>query len=712
MNQLEQEKYSEIKQVVNVISIRVALPLFFVFWLLDLIYVPQYKWEFLALRCLIIPTVLIIRWWLQRVSTFHEAERVALFLAFMCASIINTMIFTIGQGALYGIALHLVAVGGLSFAPWSRRYFGLAALLIYGPYLAIEASYLDGSGAYSHLAVTTFFIFGMIILTWVIKSFREKMRAQEVSIRQDLELEINKRKQTEQELIVARDQAVAATRAKESFLANMSHEIRTPLTAIIGYADSGLDRDQTIGQRVDALKIIRRSGHHLLSIINDILDFSKIEAGELQVEKLPINPLQQVAEVESLVIGLANGKGLDFGVDYEFPIPETIQSDSVRIKQILLNLCGNAIKFTDTGSVHIAVQYEAISRKLNFRVKDTGIGMTAEQLDKIFKPFQQADNSTARRFGGTGLGLSLSKTLADLLGGELSVRSEPGKGSIFEFSLQLEESADEKLITCVDEISIDHDSGNPNTAVKLLMGDILLAEDNKTNQQLIRMYLEKMGARVSCADNGEIAVKLAQQHRYDLVYMDMQMPILSGIEAVYKLRDGGYAAPIVMLTANATPEDKAQCMQAGTDDFVTKPIVRQKLYEMTARYLQPAEQASSVDTAIYSKLLDDEPEFKDILQSYHKYLEKFHQQIIESHQSGDQAKFRRILHDLKGTAGGYGYPQLTQLAEQIEIQNKQRDRESVAILLDQLNAMCERIYIGLRESLEQQESKMNGGIMI
>ena len=697
MSSLEQEKLSEIKQIITVISNKVAVPLYFLFWFLDLIYVPQYKWEFLGIRFSIIPTVLIVHWWLKYTDTIRQAEYAGLFLAFMCASIINTMIFIIGQGALYFIPLHLVAIGSLSFIPWNNRNFFIAILLIYGPYLTMEALWMEQANSAAEFSVNVFFIIGIIIVTWVIKSYREKLHNLELSMRLDLENEIEKRKQTEEELTLARDSALAATRAKESFLANMSHEIRTPLTAIIGYADTGLDNDQTTQQRITALKIIRRSGDHLVGLINDILDFSKIEAGELQIEKTLINPLQQVYEVESIIMGHANKKGLKVVVDYTFPMPKEINSDAVRIKQVLINLCNNAIKFTDSGEVKITIQYDSKQHQLKFLVKDTGIGMSSEQLEKIFKPFKQADSSTSRRYGGTGLGLSLSTQLAELLGGQLTVNSEIGKGSTFIFCLNLDETFDETFFNNIDEVTFNKEDYNDNVVKQRpLKGNILLVEDNAVNKELFRMYLEKMGATVTCAGNGSIAVSLAQQHNYDLIYMDMQMPVMSGIEAVKILRYEEYNGPIVILTANATYDDKAKGMGAGVNDFITKPIVRQKLYETTARYLETVI-STSYQEPIYSALIEEEPIFEDLLYNFIDSLRKMQQQIIYTFRNKEFYALAQVIHDLKGTAGGFGYPDLTKLAEEIESRLKEKDNQAIEDLLEKLEVMCERIYQGAQQ---------------
>ena len=697
MSNLEKEKLSEIKQALTIISNQVAVPLYFLFWLLDLIYVPQYKWEFLGLRFLIIPTALIVHWWLKYTDTVRQAEYVGLFLAFMCASILNMMIYIIGEGALYFIPLHLVAIGGLSFIPWSNRNFVIVALIIYAPYLIMEASWLKNTNNIAQFSVNVFFIAGVVAVTWVIKSYREKLRSLELSMRIDLENEIEKRIQTEEELTIARDSAVAATRAKESFLANMSHEIRTPLTSIIGYADTGLDQDQTTQQRITALKTIHRSGDHLLSLINDILDFSKIEAGELYVEKIPINPLQTVYEVESIILGQANKKGLNFIIDYTFPMLKEIHSDAIRIKQVLINLCNNAIKFTDTGAVKITIQFDPKQHQLNFIVNDTGIGMTSEQLDKIFKPFKQADSSTSRRYGGTGLGLSLSTQLAELLGGQLTVNSEIGKGSTFTLCLNLDEKSEEKYFNNIDEVTFNKDDYNSNVVKqKPLRGNILLVEDNAVNQELIQMYLEKMGANVTCAGNGSIAVSLAKRQSYDLIYMDMQMPVMSGMEAVKILRKEGHSEPIVMLTANATSDDKSQCMDAGANDFVTKPIIRQTLYKTTARYLETTV-SNSYQEPIYSALIQEEPRFEDLLYNFIDSLRQMEKQIIKTFRNNEFYALAQVIHDLKGTAGGFGYPELTKLAEEIEIRIKEKNYQEIEDLLEMLEVMCERIYQGAQQ---------------
>lgn len=391
-----------------------------------------------------------------------------------------------------------------------------------------------------------------------------------------------------EELKKSKETADAANQAKSSFLANVSHEIRTPLTSIIGYAESALDEDQTMEQRIAALQTIRQSSGHLLNLINDLLDFSKIEADALDIENTSTHPLQVVSEVESIMVGQARKKSLDFFVDYTFPFPARIMSDPLRLKQILLNICSNAIKFTHHGSIRIALDYNQDEDTLSFTVKDTGIGMTPEQLQKIFKPFKQADASISRRFGGTGLGLSLSKRLANLLNGDLQVTSDLGTGS--EFTLTLKQVqlgiTPAKLINSLEEIANSQQSQQSQLSAEAMSGDILLVEDNEMIQQLLKTYLTKMGLHVSVAENGVIAVNLAQQHNYDLIYMDMQMPVMSGIDAVKVLRKNDYRGPIVMLTANATLADRNLCKEAGSDDFLTKPVNRQQLYETTQKYLK------------------------------------------------------------------------------------------------------------------------------
>ncbi|MGD8785024.1 MAG: ATP-binding protein [Thioalkalispiraceae bacterium] len=390
--------------------------------------------------------------------------------------------------------------------------------------------------------------------------------------------------ETEQ-LRESKEAAERANQAKSTFLANMSHEIRTPLTTILGFSDTALDDDQTDSQRIAALKAIRDSGHHLFNLINEILDFSKIEAGALDIEKARVSTLTLISEVDSIISGLAKNKNLNFVVNRQFPLPAAIQSDALRLKQILLNLCSNAIKFTDSGEVSLDVTFVSATNELKFEVIDSGIGMTPEQIKQIFKPFKQADSSTSRRFGGTGLGLSLSARLAELLGGRLHVESEAGKGSVFQLILTVDEVDSGEILNAESDAKVATEINHKANEMLPLKGSVLLVDDSEMNQQLLGAYLNKMGVDLTISDNGESAVSLAQQTDYDLIYMDMQMPVMSGEDAVKKLRELGYSKPIIMLTANATLEDRNLCKDAGSDDFLTKPVTRKKLYEVTARYL-------------------------------------------------------------------------------------------------------------------------------
>ena len=392
--------------------------------------------------------------------------------------------------------------------------------------------------------------------------------------------------------------AEAATKTKSEFLANMSHEIRTPMAAILGYADILLnDADkQTHQQRVDALKTIQRNGLYLLELMNDILDLSKIEAGRVELERDQCSPMQVVSDVISLMEVRAAAKNLLLQVEYDGPVPETIESDPLRLRQVLINLVGNAIKFTELGSVRLKVRMlfrEGSSPRLAFEVIDTGIGLTSEQAERLFQPFMQADNSTSRRFGGTGLGLTISKRLAGMLGGDISLSSEHGRGSTFCLTidpgpLDGVPMIDARTLRC----EVNCADAEEDAAQTPLECKILLAEDGPDNQRLIAFLLRKEGAEVDLVENGQEAYQKAIQAQesgcpYDVILMDMQMPVMDGYEATRMLRKSGYLRPVVALTAHAMAGDREKCLDAGCDEFATKPIDRKVLLATVRSVLEP-----------------------------------------------------------------------------------------------------------------------------
>jgi len=393
---------------------------------------------------------------------------------------------------------------------------------------------------------------------------------------------------------VAREAAEAANRFKSAFFANISHEIRTPLTAINGFAELLLNSERSEEERRSDARVIRRNGEHLLTLINDILDQSRIEAGQMSVEPISCCPAAIVGEVCSMLRPRVAEKNLTLDVTFDGQIPKVIRSDPTRLRQILINLVANAIKFTKEGGVKLAVSIKPsiASEKpmLEIRIIDSGIGIAPERQASLFKPFVQGDASISRQYGGSGLGLAISQHLARALGGDVAVSSEAGKGSTFTVTVATGALNNVAMLENPQQaMEGPDDFVGPKVRIQ---GTVLVAEDGIDNQALIVAKLRETGLKVEIAGNGQIAFDkcvAAMDKPFDLILMDVQMPVMDGFAATLLLRGEGYRGPIIALTANATERDRAKCLNAGCNDFVSKPIRMKDLFKAIGRYLKVTE---------------------------------------------------------------------------------------------------------------------------
>ena len=385
-------------------------------------------------------------------------------------------------------------------------------------------------------------------------------------------------------LDTAVEEARAGTRAKSEFLANMSHEIRTPMNGVIGLL-SLLERTRLDEEQQELVGTMRYSGRTLLGIVNDVLDFSKIEAGRMELEQIGFQPRELAEEAVKIVRSAADGKPLEVRCEVAREVPETLVGDPVRLRQVLLNLLNNAVKFTSEGEVALRIRAERTGPGevlARFHVQDTGLGMSRHQLELLFQPFTQADSSTTRRFGGTGLGLAICKELVEKMGGEISVQSAPGEGSTFSFTARL-------ATTGLSGGFADAEQGDdPPLDARFFNATVLLVEDNPVNQTLARRMLDELGLRSDLAEDGLQALAAMRAKRYDLVLMDCQMPRMDGFQATREIRameDDRRSVPIIALTANAMAGDRARVLDAGMDDYLAKPYDFEGLLAVLGRWL-------------------------------------------------------------------------------------------------------------------------------
>jgi PAS domain S-box-containing protein len=514
------------------------------------------------------------------------------------------------------------------------------------------------------------------------------------------------------ELVKARREAEIANMAKSTFLANMSHEIRTPVAAILGYADLLMDPTTSSENRNYHAAIIRQNGEHLLALINDILDLSKIEGGRLSIERRRCNIMALLSDVASAVWPRAQRRGISLSVEHVGEIPETILTDATRLRQAIVSLAANAVKFTPHGGARIVASFLPAWRNdepaVQIEVIDTGVGIHEEVLPRLFGPFDQAD--LTQEAGGVRFGLTIARSIVAMLGGELTATSVLGQGSDFTIVVPTGDLQSVAMVGRPSESAREDFAGDREPPTEDLKGiRILLAEDSLDNRELIQTVLRIAGAEVETAENGREAVEKAEAAAFDLILMDVNMPEMNGFTATRLLRDHGYVQPILALTANAMVEENDECLQAGCNEHLSKPITRARLIRTVARYvgratvhdareLRPAPTAietppSREDEILVSEFVDD-PDMAEILGGFVDRLGGQLDAMRHTHENGQCEELQRLAHKLKGAGGCYGYPTLTEACGALEAAAKAGDRDAASAALDKATSLGRAIQNG------------------